>query len=165
MRVPAAHCPGERSHSVSAISSCFDCLRVSNMSPISQSLRPQHPTQARRREAGGRGGRAYDQRASMERPHIGARPGSSPRWTLLIIFERRRLAAADCELKVSRAFTATMPHSRALRLLVLKSGLALRACALGLRVSPSPSQFDVADCSVRAKMPGDREVINSANGG
>jgi hypothetical protein len=82
-----------------------------------------------------------------------------------MIFGKRRAAVADCDLKVTRAVTAPMPHSRSLRLLVLKSGLALRACALGLGVSRSTSQLDVADCSVTAEMPGDREVIYSANGG
>jgi hypothetical protein len=75
-----------------------------------------------------------------------------------------RGSAAKLGLKVSRAFAATMSCSRSLRLLVLKSSLALGACALGLGVAGSTDQSDVADRSVRAEMPGDREIVNSANG-
>jgi hypothetical protein len=77
----------------------------------------------------------------------------------------RRGTAAELRLKVSRAVTATMPRSGALRLLVLKSGLALRAGALGLGVPGTTNQFDVADCSIRTEMPGDRKIVYSANGG
>ena len=70
-----------------------------------------------------------------------------------------------CDLKVSRAVGAIMPRIRASRFLVLESELALRAYALGLGMSGPTTQFDVADRSVRTKVPGDREVVHSANGG
>jgi hypothetical protein len=68
-------------------------------------------------------------------------------------------------LKVSRALAATVPRTRRSWLLVLKSSLALRACALGLEVAGPTSQLDVANRSVRTEMPRDREVVHSANGG
>jgi hypothetical protein len=42
--------------------------------------------------------------------------------------------------------------------------LALRTCALGLGLSGAAHQFDVTNCSVGAKMSGDRKIIDSANG-
>jgi hypothetical protein len=62
------------------------------------------------------------------------------------------------------AVTAVVPHPGRSRLLILKSGLALRAFALGLGLSGAAHQFDVTNGSVRAEMPGDWEIIDSANG-
>jgi hypothetical protein len=67
-------------------------------------------------------------------------------------------------LKVSRAVLAKVPHFGALRLLVLEGGLAGGADALRLG-EPSPTRhFDIADSSIGAEMPGDREIIDNANG-
>jgi len=63
-----------------------------------------------------------------------------------------------------RAVTAMMPRFGRLRLLVLKGGLALGACALRLRMSRTAAQLDEAHRSVIAEMPGNREVVHSANG-
>lgn len=68
-------------------------------------------------------------------------------------------------LKVSRAVLAKVPHFGALRLLVLEDGLASRANALGLGEAGPARHFDIADSSIGAEMPGDREIIDNANGG
>src|SRR6516164_6028172 len=74
----------------------------------------------------------------------------------------RRQGVAALVLKMIHAVTAVAPRSRRSRLLVLKSGLALRACALGLGLSGPAHQFGVTNGSVRAKMTGDREIIDRA---
>jgi hypothetical protein len=65
---------------------------------------------------------------------------------------------------VRRAFAFIMPHARSLRLPVLEGGLALRAYALVLGMAAPAHQFDVANCSVVAEMPGDRKIVHSADG-
>jgi hypothetical protein len=75
-------------------------------------------------------------------------------------------ALARPGLKVGRpAGVAVMAHLGSLRLAVLKRGLALRAYALWLRMSGPAHQFDVAYSSVVAQMPGNGEIVNSADGG
>jgi len=68
-------------------------------------------------------------------------------------------------LKVSRAVLAKVPHFRALRLLVLEDDLTSRANTLWLSEARPARHFDIADSSIGAEMPGDREVIDNANGG
>jgi hypothetical protein len=73
-------------------------------------------------------------------------------------------AASAYVLKVSRAVLTKVPHFRALRFLVLENGLAARANALRLGETCPASHFDVTDSSIGAEMPGDRKIIDNANG-
>ena len=66
---------------------------------------------------------------------------------------------------MSRAVLTKMPHFRALRFLVLEDGLALGTNALRLSEARPARHFDIADSSIGAEMPGDREIIDNANGG
>lgn len=79
--------------------------------------------------------------------------------------ESKKAGNRRAGLKMIHAVTAVAPRPRRSRFLILKSGLALRACALGLGLSGAAHQLDITNGSVRAEMSGDREIIDSANGG
>jgi len=72
---------------------------------------------------------------------------------------------AVAALKVSSAFGAVVPYARALRLLILKLGLAVRAKAVGLGIGWPAYEPDVAHGSVAAEMASDREIIHDADSG
>ena len=75
-------------------------------------------------------------------------------------------ALARLGLKVGRsAGVAVMAHLGSLRFAIFESGLALWTCALRLLMSGPAHQFDVADGSVVAQMPGNGKIIDSADGG
>jgi len=69
-----------------------------------------------------------------------------------------------CVLKLIRAVRIKMPHFRGLRPLILKNHLAIRTSALRLLDTRATAQFDVVHDSIRAEMPGNREIIDNANG-
>ena len=77
---------------------------------------------------------------------------------------RRRWPSARV-LKVSRAVLTKVPHFRALRFLVLEDDLTVRANALRLGEASPARHFNITDSSISAEMPGDRKIIDSANGG
>lgn len=66
---------------------------------------------------------------------------------------------------MSRAFSTVVPYARALRLLILELGLAVRAKALGLGIARAAYEPDVAHSSVAAEMASDGEVIHDADSG
>jgi hypothetical protein len=68
-------------------------------------------------------------------------------------------------LKVTSAFGAVVPYARALRLLILELGLALRTEALGLGIARPAYKLDVAHGSVAAEMASDGEVVHGADSG
>jgi hypothetical protein len=72
---------------------------------------------------------------------------------------------AVAALKVSRAFGAVVPYARALRLLILELGLAVRAKALGLGIAWPAYEPDIAHGSVAAQMASDGEVIHDTDSG
>jgi hypothetical protein len=75
------------------------------------------------------------------------------------------LAVGARVLEVSRAVLTKMTHLRSLRFLVLEDHLTIRADTLRLGEAGPARHFDIADSSIGAEMPGDREIVDSANGG
>ena len=79
--------------------------------------------------------------------------------------KRRGGLRRELALKMTGAVAAVMPDARALRLLVLKGDLALRAGALRLRVAGPAYQPDVTHRAIDTKMAGDGKIVHSTDGG
>ena len=58
-----------------------------------------------------------------------------------------------------------MPHLRTLRFLVLEDDLTGWANALGLSEARPAAHLHITDSSIGAEVPGNREIIDNANGG